>query len=109
MTATFSEEALGFTQSNLHLVRPGGSKFRQVDATTCNFDVTPAGDNPLVIRVPAGAVIDASGNLNEQSNLVRVNGAATAPEFAFERVDPGSQQGTFVARFQGSPTPVSHP
>jgi hypothetical protein len=63
VTVTFSEDVLGFTDTNVVVGNGTISNFTG-SGPTYTFDVTPAANGPVTVDVPAGAATDAATNLN---------------------------------------------
>src|SRR4030095_8547876 len=74
VTVTFSEPVNGFSAADV-IVTGGeatGLPTEPVVTTSVNFRVRPFSTGMVTIRINAGAVVDATGNSNEPSNVLSV-------------------------------------
>lgn len=62
ITATFSEDVIGFTRADFVLTNATASNFVSVNARVYRMTVTPAGTGDITIDIPAAAAADAAGN-----------------------------------------------
>jgi arylsulfatase A-like enzyme len=71
VTATFSE-AVSQLNANEFAVTNGTASGLTGSGTTWSVTIAPASDGAVTVHLPAGAVIDADGNVNASSNELEV-------------------------------------
>jgi hypothetical protein len=101
-TVTFSRAVTGFTASDVTVTNGTVASVTPVNATTFTVTVTPTADGDVKVSVPAGAVVDASGNPSVASNTLTVTFNSTPPSVALTTALPdrtGANPMTFTATF----------
>lgn len=84
VTIAFSEVVQGFTENDIVIENGSVSNLVTVTSTTYSATVSPATSGQAVkVTVAAGAVTDAVGNANPQSNTLLVQYDTTKPVAAF--------------------------
>ncbi|WP_236340004.1 S-layer homology domain-containing protein [Paenibacillus plantiphilus] len=84
VTIVFSEVVQGFTENDIEIENGTVSNVATVTSTTYSATVSPATSGQAVkVTVAAGAVTDAVGNANPQSNTLLVQYDTTKPVAAF--------------------------
>lgn len=90
VTISFSEVVQGFTEHDLMIENGSVSNVVTVTSTTYLATVSPTTIGQAVkVTVAAGAVTDAAGNENPQSNMLLVQYDTTKPVAAFGSFTPG--------------------
>lgn len=82
VTATVSEQVLGFTESDINVVDASISDFQQnpPGSNTYTFNVNPLYEGLIKFQVPANAFTDLAGNNNTASQQISIFYDATAPQ-----------------------------
>ncbi|MDF2671080.1 MAG: hypothetical protein K0R67_3386 [Paenibacillus sp.] len=84
VTITFSEAVQGFTENDMVIENGTVSDLVTVTSTTYSATVSPTTSGQAVkVTVAAGAVTDAAGNANPQSNTLLVQYDTTRPAAVF--------------------------
>lgn len=90
VTITFSEAVQGFTENDMVIENGSVSNLVTVTSTTYSATVSPTTSGQAVkVRVAAGAVTDAAGNTNPQSNTWLVQYDTTKPVAVFGNFTQG--------------------
>ncbi|QDU19417.1 beta strand repeat-containing protein [Urbifossiella limnaea] len=106
-TVTFSEVVSGFGVGGLDVTNGTASGIATTDGLTYTFDVTPAGDGPVIVTVTAGAAADAAGNASVVSNSVSVVFDGTAPVAAADPLTTTSRTPTLTSTVDDPDATVS--
>ncbi len=80
MTITFSEAVTGLTLSDIETTNATLSNLTTSDNITYTVLVTPAGNGPVTLRVPANTVVNVGNNSNAASNTFSYTVDTISPE-----------------------------
>jgi len=70
VVATFSEDVLGFDLSGIDVTNGSADDLVASSSSTYAFNVTPSGQGPVTVQIPAGAATDLVPNPSLVSNLL---------------------------------------
>ena len=88
VTITFSESVTGFTPSAASgdiIITNGTGSNPAGSGTTYTFDLTPSGQGPVTVVVPAGSATDAASNGNVVSNTFSITYDTVSPTVTVEQ------------------------
>ncbi|NML38721.1 T9SS type B sorting domain-containing protein [Chitinophaga sp. G-6-1-13] len=87
-TITFSEVVSLFKPANITVTNADLSNMTTSDSITFTVTVSPRGDGPVTVQVPADAALNIGGNGNYASNALSLTADMTAPVVANVAVPP---------------------
>ena len=96
VTATFSEDVLGFDTTDITVGNATVGNFVPGNAKTYTFDVTPTADGPVTVDVPAATATDIAGNKNTAATQLTRTYDATAPTVALTSASPTTTNVPFL-------------
>jgi len=79
VTATFTEDVIGFDNTDITVANATASNFVKVDAKTYTFDVTPTASGNVTVDIPAAKATDIAGNNNTAAIQLTRTADVTAP------------------------------
>nr|WP_295871979.1 gliding motility-associated C-terminal domain-containing protein [uncultured Chitinophaga sp.] len=105
----FTEPVTGLEAGELHVVNATVTNLQTTDNVTYTALVTPAGDGPVSISLPAGMAVNPANTGNTASNTLTVTYDKTPPQIAagqhFNVLQTGAV-GSVVGTVQATPAPL---
>ncbi|MEG4035047.1 DUF4347 domain-containing protein, partial [Microcoleus sp. S36b_A4] len=95
VTATFSENVTGFTDTDVTVGNGTVSGFTG-SGTTYNFTVTPTATGAVTVDIPAATATDTVGNNNTAATQLTRTADITAPTVALTSASPANTNAPFI-------------
>ncbi|MGB8689445.1 MAG: Ig-like domain-containing protein, partial [Microcoleus sp.] len=95
VTATFSEDVIGFDTTDITVANATTSNFVKVDAKTYSFDVTPTATGNVTVDIPATKATDTAGNNNTAATQLTRIADITAPTVTLASTSATTVNGLF--------------